>query len=354
MKPTGIRRKNKLTYYETVLIVDDEVSVRRVLNRALSGAGYICFEAGNAEEVLECFLRNPVDMALLDINMPGRSGAQLLSDVITGYPDVATIMISAVSDNEVCIDCMRRGAYDYISKPFNHKELLVRVSQALEKRKLRLENRDYQQHLEDRVQEQSERIRSDFFNAVTALAQALEAKDKYTSGHSQRVAEVSSTIARQLGMAGDRIEKIRTAALIHDIGKIGVNESVLNKPGRLTDEEYKHIRLHSQTAERILKPITQDDEILSMVRHHHERYDGKGYPDGLSGDAQNQDRLPFNWSIISLADAYDAMSSDRPYRKALPPDQVLQEIKRNTGSQFDPVVVDAFFKTNRTARDLSV
>jgi putative two-component system response regulator len=331
-----------LTQRGAVLIVDDEAIIRRMLSQALSGAGYTCLEAGNAEEALTRFRSDLVDVALLDINMPGRSGTQLLNDVISEYPDVAIIMVTAVSDNEVCIDCMRRGAYDYIIKPFNPRELLVRVSQALEKRRLRLENKGYQHHLEERVQEQSERIRSAFFNAVTSLAQALEAKDKYTSGHSGRVADISIAIASQMGRTGDEIARIHLAAKVHDIGKIGINEAILNKPGRLTDEEYQQVCHHCEIGERILKPITQDEEILSMVRHHHERYDGKGYPDGLPG---NSGHGPASWSILALADTYDAMTSDRPYRKALPVELALREIRDNAGSQFDAEVVDAFFKT---------
>ena len=333
---------------ETVLIVDDETIIRRMLSQVLSNAGYICLEAGKSEEALERLRNNAVGIVLLDINMPGKSGIELLDEVIGNYPDVATIMITAVSDNEVCIDCMRRGAYDYIIKPFNPRELLVRVSQALEKRRLRLENKGYQHHLEERVQEQSERIRSAFFNAVTSLAQALEAKDKYTSGHSGRVADISIAIASQMGKTGDEIARIHLAAMVHDIGKIGINEAILNKPGRLTDEEYQQVCLHCEIGERILKPITQDEEILSMVRHHHERYDGKGYPDGLPG---NSGHGPASWSILALADTYDAMTSDRPYRKALPVELALREIRDNAGSQFDAEVVDAFFKINAPVKD---
>jgi putative two-component system response regulator len=326
---------------ETILVVDDESGIRTLLKQSLQSSGYYCLEAGGASEALDIIQNNHIDLALLDINMPGKSGQELLDDLITGYPDSAVIMLTAITDNNVCIDCMQHGAYDYITKPFNPRELVVRVKQALEKRKLRIDNKEYQHHLEERVEEQSARIRSAFFDAITALAHALEAKDKYTSGHSQRVAETSTAIARQLGMPDERLEKIQTAALVHDLGKIGVNENILNKPGRLASEEYAHICQHCDTGERILKPITQDDEILSMVRHHHERYDGSGYPDGLKGNSGDKSLL---WGIISLADAYDAMTSDRPYRKALPAEQALQEIKNSSGSQFNPTVVAAFLK----------
>jgi putative two-component system response regulator len=337
-----------LTQSETVLIVDDETGIRRILSQVLSVAGYLCLEASNAEEAMERFRSHPVDIALLDINMPGRSGTQLLGDVTRDYPDVAIIMLTAISDSEVCIDCMRHGAFDYIIKPFNNKELLVRMNQALEKRRLRLENRDYQQHLEEKVHEQAERIRSDYFNALTSLAQALEAKDKYTSGHSRRVADISAVIASQMGKSGDEIAQIRMAAMVHDIGKIGINESILNKPGRLTEAEHAQFCLHSEIGERILKPITSDAAILSMVRHHHERYDGTGYPDGLKG---NHGGSSGTCGILAMADAYDAMTSDRPYRKALPLEQAIKEIRDNAGKQFDPAVVAAFLKIEWSAKN---
>jgi putative two-component system response regulator len=332
----------EMTPKDIILIVDDEISIRLLVKQNLTSAGYTCLEAAGAAEASELFYQNRIALALLDINMPGKSGIELLDEIASGYPDTAVIMLTAITDNETCLDCMHRGASDYITKPFNPHELRVRVGQALEKRNLRLKNRNYQLHLEEMVEEQASRIRSSFFNAVTALAQALEAKDKYTAGHSQRVAEISTAIARQLGMNETRLGKIRTAALVHDIGKIGIVESVLNKASRLTEEELAMVRLHPETGERILQPITRDNEILAMVRHHHERYDGKGYPDGVKGDASKTDGIAFDWSIIGLADAFDAMNSDRPYRKALALEQSLQELNKGAGSQFDPAVVKAF------------
>jgi putative nucleotidyltransferase with HDIG domain len=239
---------------------------------------------------------------------------------------------------------MKAGAYDYVTKPFNLDEVSFSVRRALEKRRLELENRDYQQHLEQKVEEQAQKIRASFFNAITALAYALEAKDVYTSGHSQRVTEISEAIAEHLGLPRETIEKIRLAGLVHDIGKIGVRESVLNKPGSLSDEEFKHVRLHSQTGERILKPIVDDKEILKAVRHHHERYDGAGYPDGLKGE-----QIPQLARIIAVADTFDAMTSERSYRKALTEEEACAEVERCRGTQFDPEAADAFLEVWRVA-----
>jgi putative two-component system response regulator len=239
---------------------------------------------------------------------------------------------------------MKEGAYDYITKPFNLEEVSLGVERALEKRRLELENRDYQQHLEEKVEAQSKKIRAAFFNAVTALAYALEAKDVYTSGHSQRVTEISVAIAEEMGLSKEDIRKIRLAGLVHDIGKIGVQETVLNKPGSLSEEELKHVRLHSETGERILVPIVDDEDILKAVRHHHERYDGWGYPDGL-----REEQIPLLARIIAVADSFDAMTSERSYRKAMTKEEACAEIEHCRGTQFDPEAADAFLRVWRRA-----
>jgi putative two-component system response regulator len=331
-----------------ILLVDDEEMIRRLLDQKLSAEGYRCQQAANAEQALEKLKEDSIELVILDIKMPGKSGVELLPEIKAKYPDTAVVMASAVDDANTAINCMKAGAYDYITKPFNLEEVSFSVRRALEGRRLKLENRDYQQHLEQKVEEQARKIRASFFNAVTALAYALEAKDIYTSGHSQRVTEISVAIAKELSLPKESIEKIRLAGLVHDIGKIGVRESVLNKPGSLSEEEYEHVRLHSQTGEHILKPLVEDKEILKAVRHHHERYDGAGYPDGLKGE-----RIPLLARIISVADTFDAMTSERPYRKALTEEAACAEVERCRGTQFDPEAADAFLKVWRLASKAS-
>jgi putative two-component system response regulator len=327
---------------EEILIVDDEETIRNLLRQALSGEGYHCEEADGAGQAMDRLKSRAVALVLLDIKMPGKWGTELLPELKASYPDTAVIMATAVTDIHIAIQCMKQGAYDYVTKPFNLDEVLLSVDRALERRRLELENRDYQQHLEQKVEEQANRIRASFLSAITALAYALEAKDKYTSGHSQRVAGISVAIAKELGMPKDIIDKIRLAGLVHDIGKIGVRESVLNKPGRLTDEEHQHIKSHCEIGEHILTPIVEDEEILKAVRHHHERYDGRGYPDGLSGE-----QIPLGARILAVADTYDAMTSERPYRKAMSAVTTYTEIERSKGTQFDPKVVDAFLRITK-------
>jgi len=329
------------------LVVDDEESIRRLLRQKLSSEGYQCREAGSAGQVLDKLQSNTIELVVLDIKMPGKSGVELLPEIRASYPDTAVIMATAITDTNIAIQCMKQGAYDYITKPFNLDEVVLSVDRALEKRRLELENRDYQQHLEQKVEAQARKIRASFLSAITALTYALEAKDIYTSGHSQRVAETSVAIAEELGLSRHSIERLRQAGLIHDIGKIGVRESVLNKPGGLTDEEFQYVKYHCEMGEHILTPIVEGEEILKVVRHHHERYDGGGYPDGLKGES-----IPLGAKILAVADTYDAMTSKRPYREAMSAETACAEIKHCKGTQFDSGVVDAFLKTRGSAKSV--
>ena len=322
-----------------ILIVDDEELVRKLLSKKLSSEGYLCREAGNAFQAIDALHNSPAELVLLDVKMPGKSGNELLPEILASYPDTAVIMATAVTDTSLAIDCIKQGANDYLTKPLNLDEVAVNVERALERRRLTIENRNYQQQLEKRVVEQTKEIRDSYLNAITALVHALEAKDKYTSGHSQRVAELAVATAGELGMSLESIEKIRLAGLVHDIGKIGLHESVLHKPSTLTEEEFEEVKSHCDVGERILSPVIKDEEILDMVRHHHEWVDGSGYPDGLSGE-----KMLLGARVLALADAYDAMTSERPYRPVMTDKDACAEIAGGKRTQFDPEVVDAFLR----------
>jgi putative nucleotidyltransferase with HDIG domain len=339
------------------MVVDDEARVREIVSRRLNEAGYQCTTAADGSSALKKLKTEPIDLVLLDINMPGKSGVEVLKEIQAKYSDVAVIMVTAIAEVETAINTMKFGAYDYIIKPIDHKILLISADKALEKRRLILENRVYQQHLEEKVKEQTEKIRQSFLNSVTSLANALEAKDIYTKGHSERVTRIAVAVAKELSMPKKKIEKIRLAGLLHDIGKIGVMESVLNKPGKLTKEEFEHIKSHCEIGQRILSPIIEDKEILDIVVHHHERYDGTGYPHRLSAEqispgakimavAEAYDAiLSQSAKILAVADAYDAMTSDRPYRPAISHKAACAKLEKGKGTQFDPAVVDAFLQT---------
>lgn len=322
-----------------VLIVDDEASVREVLYRALEEQGYQCIAVADATEAIAALDSCPTDLVLTDIMMPGMTGVDLLKEIQKKCPDTAVMMLTAVVDTQTAIQAMKHGAYDYLMKPFNLDEVVMSVERVLEKRNLILANRDYREHLEQRVEEQTGQLRQTFLGAVKALAEALDAKDPYTNGHSRRMTEIVVILAKEISLPEELLDKIRLAGMVHDIGKIGVSEVILHKPGKLSDEEFVTIRDHPEAGERILRPIVTDEDVLAMVRHHHERFAGGGYPEGISGE-----EIPIGARLLTVADAYDAMTSDRPYRDALTPEKARGQLLANRGSQFDPEIVDIFIK----------
>jgi response regulator RpfG family c-di-GMP phosphodiesterase len=319
-------------------VVDDEPRLRQVLVHLMRNDGFRCFEAGNGAEAIELLERQPVTLIMSDLRMPKIDGIELLKQVRLRWPDTAMVMITAVADVEVAVSCLAIGAMDYLTKPFHLEEVRARVKQALERRRLILENRDYQLRLEERVAAQARRLEELFLAGIQALAEALEVKDPYTRGHSVRVSQYSSVIARALDLQPDMIRQIELGGHVHDIGKIGVRESVLNKPGPLTPEEYQHIMTHPLVGWKILAPLLMDAPIaLNVVRSHHERVGGGGVPDGMKAD-----QIPLEARIVAVADALDAMTSGRPYRLAEKSiDEALRELADNTETQFDKRVVEA-------------
>ena len=331
--------ESEVTTTTSILIVDDESSVREVLSRLLEEAGYGCRQAACVDDALKIMEDGGVEMVLSDIMMPGRSGVDLLGEVSRRWPDTAVIMLTAVADTQTAIQAMKMGASDYILKPFNIEQVRMSVERAFEKRNLVLANREYRQYLEQKLEEQTAELRETFLGAVQALAEALEAKDPYTNGHSRRVTEIAVTLASEMGMTPGQVAQVRLAGMVHDIGKIGVPEEILHKPGRLSNDEFLCIEEHSAIGERILKPIIRDDEVLAMVRYHHEKFTGGGYPEGIAGE-----QIPIGARLLAVADAFDAMTSSRPYRRALSVEVARQQLRDNSGTQFDPEVVDLFMR----------
>jgi len=323
---------------ERILIVDDEAMVRRLLRQKLSREGYQCEEADSAEQALDRLRGNSTELVILDIKMPGKSGMELLPEIRAAYPDTVVMMATALTDANIAIQCMKQGAYDYISKPFNLGEVMLSVNGVLERRRLELEIRKYQQYLEQKVGEQTKEIRKVFLGAIEALAFALEAKDKYTAGHSRGVTEIALAIGRELGLSPDDIEDLRWGGLLHDVGKIAVDQLIQNKTGELTPEEYEHIMIHAHVGAGIVKPVV-NGKVVEMIEHHHDHYDGSGMNQVVIGED-----IPLGARILAVADAFDAMTSDRPYRSAMSIGEALSEIMRCTGTQFDPVVAAAFLK----------
>jgi response regulator RpfG family c-di-GMP phosphodiesterase len=314
--------------------------------------GFLCEEAENGRVAQELLSRNPATLVLSDLHMPEVDGIALLKHVRANYPDTAIIMITAVADVETAVACLSEGAMDYLAKPFHPDEVRARVRQALEKRRLILENLDYQERLEDKVAVQAQRIEDIFLASIHSLVDALELRDTYTHGHSIRVSRYSVLIAKELGMPDEFIRQVELGGRVHDIGKIGVREQVLHKNSPLTDEEYRHVMEHPVTGWRTLQPLLRDHAIaLNVIRSHHERWDGLGLPDKLAGEA-----IPLEARIAAVADTFDAMTSHRPYRPQLPIGATLEELLRCRGTQFDARAVDAFVglvkRTNLQGEDV--
>ncbi len=320
------------------LIVDDEPRLRQVMVHLMRTDGFQCVEAGNGVEALEQLKVYPAILVLSDLRMPKMDGFALLREIRSLYPDVAVVMITAVADVEIAVNCLAIGAADYVIKPYQLEDVRARVAQALDKRRMVLELRAYRESLEERVAMQARRLEELFLASVQSLAEALELKDPYTRGHSVRVSHYSSVIAQTMGLDGEMLRQIELGGHVHDIGKIGVRETVLNKPERLTPEEYQHIMTHPVLGWRILAPLLGDTpHALNIVRSHHERFDGRGIPDGLMGN-----EIPLEARIAAAADALDAMTSDRPYRPSeMSLEMAVEEIQRNALTQFDPAVVAA-------------
>lgn len=325
------------------LVADDEPRLRQVLCRLMAAEGFTCVEAGSGREALDVLARMPVALLLSDLRMPELDGIELLREVRDRFPDTAVVMITAVADVDMAVHALALGAMDYLTKPFHLEEVRARVGQAVERRRLRLANREYEERLEfklaERVGQQSQRIQELFLLAIHSLVQALEVKDPYTRGHSDRVSRNAGHLARALGLDAALTEQIELGGRVHDIGKIGVREAVLNKPEPLTEEEYAHIMTHPLVGWGILEPLMSDvPAALRVVRSHHERFDGRGVPDRLAGEA-----IPIEARIAAVVDAFDAMTSSRPYRPGsrMPVADAVAEMRRHRGTQFDPRVLDA-------------
>ncbi|MFH1381518.1 MAG: HD domain-containing phosphohydrolase [Chloroflexota bacterium] len=325
--------------YGSILLVGNDTLVKGRVYQKLTGESYLCHEAATATEALGQLENNKIDLVLLDTDMADIPVVELLPKIRTGYPETAIITATEVGGTNLGIECVKLGAYEYITKPLILDEVFRVVTSALRQRRLELLNREYRQELEHRIEEQAGKIRASSLSAITALAFALEAKDKYTAGHSRRVARISIAIADEMGLSRQLTGKIRAAALVHDVGKIGIKESILNKATPLSDEEVREVRKHPELGEYILTPAVDDKDILGVVKHHHERYDGTGYPDQLENDG-----IPLGAQILALADAYEAMTSLRPYRRAISSGAAFTEIIRAKGTQFDPEVVEAFVR----------
>lgn len=469
----GGRRKAKDPAY-TVLVVDDEEPIRVIVRQMLELFGYRCLSAADASEARSILERNQVQLILCDINMPGESGLDFIKDVIEKHPEIAPVMLTGVDDPLVAEDAIELGVYDYIIKPFDHREMLISVTNALKRRQLEEDNRNYRLRLESLVEERTEalqrseerlrgildaaehvafilasgggpdapvtefspgaeilmgykaeevlgrpisilrlpdpewetigasrshprsreavflrkdgapvsvlctiypmtsptmkvtsllyvavdiserkraekeleasmaRLKEALGGTIEAVARTMETRDPYTAGHEQRVSELAVAIGEEMGLSPDELEGIKMAAMVHDLGKISIPVAILSKPGRISPIEFELIKTHSSSGYEILKEIKFPWPIALMVRQHHERLDGSGYPDGLKGED-----ILIQARILGVADVVEAMSSHRPYRPAKGIGAALAEVEGKKGILYDEAVVDACLRLFR-------
>lgn len=330
-----------------LLVVDDEADIRNLLSRHLLSKGFHVDVVGSCREAIGQMRRVEYDGVLCDIRMNGMSGVELLRAIRLFDQQVAFLLVSGLNDISVAVETMKLGADDYIAKPFKIQEVHERVQAALARRLAIREQVAKERALENTVEDRERQlVRRDhaihalFLKGVRSIVLSLEAKDKYTKNHSRKVSELSDKIAAKMGFGPSARRRIRIAGLLHDVGKIGVDRSILHKEGPLTPEEYEAIKEHPLISERILQPIMQRfPDIVKAVKHEHEKWDGSGYPGALKGTD-----IPIGARIIAVADCYDAITSDRPYRNLQARDIAVEVIGKNAGTQFDPQVVKAFLE----------
>jgi cyclic di-GMP phosphodiesterase len=354
---------------KVILIVDDEEPIRDILSRKLRVEGYECVTAANGTEALKNAFMHDLDIVLLDVKMPGMSGMEVLSKLVIDHPDTSIIMVSAVTDINTAISAMKLGAYDYLTKPFNMDDLLMRLERALERRRLILKNKEYQRRLEQRVEQQEGQIQEyyqeavealsreqialsklvnalgpyrsdqDFLQMIEAMSLMAEMHEPYIRGHSQRVSIMANAIALEFGCSKESVLEIQLAAKVHDIGKVVIPDHILFKPGPLTPSECSEVKRHPVAAVDILRPVSYFKSVLPLIESHHEYYDGKGYPHGLGGD-----NIPLGARVLAVADAYDAMTCPRPYRPRLSSEEAAETLKKGAAKQWDQEVVRAFLR----------
>lgn len=330
---------------ERILVVDDEESVRSVVAALLERSGYSATLTESAEEAISRLQQDPdYDLVLSDIMMPGTDGLSLLDHICADHPGMPVVMLSAIDDIHVVTNAFRRGAIDYLLKPFERSELECIVMRGVEHGRLRKQNTIYRQNLESIVTSRTGRLRSTMQDlersydiTLEAMGDALDLRDEETEGHSRRVTAYTIALAQAMGLEADELRVIARGAFLHDIGKIATPDSILLKPGKLSDDEMAIMKEHCERGYEMVRKIPFLREAAEIVRAHQEQFDGSGYPRGLRGE-----EIPLGARIFAIADSLDAMTSDRPYRKGTTFAAATEEIVRCAGQQFDPQIVDVF------------
>jgi response regulator RpfG family c-di-GMP phosphodiesterase len=332
-----------------ILIVDDEPEITAILTDLFTGH-YDCDTASSAEEAIQLLGRGEYELVVSDITMPGMSGLDMIPHVKKMSPNSVVVMISGMQTVESAIGALRLGAFDYVMKPFDLRQVEAVVKRALEHQDLIVAKQRYEDHLEELVEQRTAELdqtlnslEDAYRSTLRALTAALETRDLETHGHSERVVTYSLRLGREYGLDGKRMKSLEFGSLLHDIGKIGVPDLILRKPAKLTEEEWVLMKEHPLHGQQILRGIEFLEGAARVVAQHHEKWDGSGYPLGLQGE-----EIDLCARIFSVADAFDAMTSDRVYRKGKPYEAAARELDDWAGKQFDPKVVEAFHRVPKT------
>lgn len=327
-----------------LLIVDDDVMLCDLLVRWLQKSGYRCVAANSAAEAMTALENESFELMLTDINMPGLTGIELLEAIRGRYADLAKIMVTAVDDQVVADHALKMGVYSYLVKPLEKNQTLINVANALRLRQLEIENRMFSLEMDQLVQEQTSEVRKKEAEVrlsreetIRCLSRAAEFRDDDTARHTERMASYCNLLAEKAGLDDDLCALIRAASPLHDVGKIGIPDTILLKPGKLTDDEFMIIKKHPDIGHRILADSTSEMLRLGAViaRTHHEKWDGSGYPDGLAGE-----EIPIEGRITAICDVFDALTFDRVYKKAFSVDKAVEIIREGRGKHFEPRLVD--------------
>jgi diguanylate cyclase (GGDEF)-like protein len=341
------RKERQLLEKQNILLVDDDEDMCTILSMILKNEGYQIIIAHSGADALAQIEKQSFNVVLLDIRLPDMSGLEILKKVKEKDPNVIVIIMTGYSSMEGVIDALRYDAYDYLQKPLDIEKVKVIIKRGIEQQQLEIKNKKLVDTLTKKNIELSKKVEETlmlnkslqalYLGTMGALVGTIEAKDRYTKGHSDRVTKYAVSIAKELKLSDNDLEFIRYACQLHDIGKIGIRDYILSKSDKLTKEEWEEIKLHPITGANILKPLEFLGNEIPYIKHHHERYDGTGYPQGLKMES-----IPLGARIIAVADAFDAMTSERPYRRAKSVQEAINELKENAGTQFDPKVVAAF------------
>ena len=326
-----------------ILIVDDEESIRIAISKFLRSRGYEVQTASSGIEALDTLARGRFTLMLCDVRMPGLSGVEVVPKAISLDGDLAIMMLTAVNDAPTATEALSSGAMDYLMKPVELEDLQVAVDRALHKRELNIEQRRVEHLIREEValrtselEHEKLALRQMTIGVAETLINAMEAKDIYLRGHSQRVAELAASLAEELGLDPDTVEAVRMAGRLHDVGKIGIKESILNKPSSLTDDEFEHVKDHVRIGMEILAPLRHIGLALQFVHDHHEHWDGTGYPRGIAGES-----ITIGGRILAACDAFDAITSKRAYRDPLTPEDTVALLSRHVGGLLDPRIYEA-------------